>query len=95
MHSSSDPYGIDVPACRGRQRRLLDVMEQLRLDLVIVTQHQHVQYFVGPRFDWVFSPAAAISRDGRTTLVAPAEPRGRGGRRGSHVQGQIVLHAPQ
>ena len=34
---------------------------KLRLDLVIVTQTVHVQYLVGPRIDWVFSPAAALS----------------------------------
>ncbi len=69
-----DPYGIDVTACRARQRRLLAVMEQQRLDQVIVTQHVHVQYLVGPRFAWTFSPAAALSADGRVTLVAPFAP---------------------
>ena len=74
MTKPPDNYGIDVAACRGRQRRLLDVMERLRLDLVIVTQNQHVQYLVGPRFEWTFSPAAAIAADGHVTLVAPFEP---------------------
>jgi Xaa-Pro dipeptidase len=69
-----DPFGIDVGACRGRQRRLLAIMEQLRLDLVIVTQIEHVQYLVGPRFPWVFSPAAVMGADGRLTLVAPHLP---------------------
>jgi Xaa-Pro dipeptidase len=73
-HSPKDPFAIDVAACRGRQRRLLELMDQLRLDLAIVTQREHVQYLVGPRFDWVFSPAAALSRDGRVILVAPDEP---------------------
>ena len=49
-------------------------MERLGLDLVILTQNPHVQYFVGPRFDWKFSPAAAIGADGHVTLVAPAKP---------------------
>ena len=74
MPTTPDPYGIDVAACRGRQRRLLAVMEQLRLDLVIITQNQHVQYLVGPRYEWTFSPAVAIAADGHVILVAPQEP---------------------
>lgn len=69
-----DPYGIDVDACRTRQRRLLAIMAEKRVDLTIVTQHQHVQYLVGPRIAWTFAPAAAISADGQVTLVAPHEP---------------------
>ncbi|MBI3837695.1 MAG: aminopeptidase P family protein [Planctomycetia bacterium] len=75
MAEAPSPYEIDIAACRLRQQRLLAVMERLGLDLVIVTQNQHVQYLVGPRFDWVFSPAAAIGADGHVTLVAPHEPK--------------------
>ncbi len=65
---------IDIAACRVRQRRVLDAMQRQQLDLVIVTRVEHVQYLVGPRFGWVFSPAAALSADGRLTLVAPNQP---------------------
>jgi Xaa-Pro dipeptidase len=75
MPSEPGEYGVDVAACRGRQRRLLEVMQRLRLDLAIVSQIEHVQYFVGPRFAWVFAPAAAIAADGSVTLVAPHEPQ--------------------
>jgi Xaa-Pro aminopeptidase len=64
-------YDIDLAACRGRQKRLLEVMQAQRLDLVIVTLIEHVQYFVGPRFPWTMSPVAAIDSSGRVTLVAP------------------------
>jgi Xaa-Pro dipeptidase len=74
MAKSPSPYEIDVVACRQRQQRLLAIMQRLRLDLVIVTQNQHVQYLVGPRYEWTFSPAAAIWSDGYVTLVAPQEP---------------------
>jgi Xaa-Pro aminopeptidase len=74
MAPSASPYDIDVAACRARQRRVLAVMERLRLDLVIVTQNQHVQYLVGPRYEWTFSPAAALSADGHMVLIAPAQP---------------------
>lgn len=62
---------LDIKACRLRQQRLLEVMQRLDLELVIVTQVEHVQYLAGPRFAWVFSPAAALRADGHVTLVAP------------------------
>jgi Xaa-Pro aminopeptidase len=68
------PYDIDVAACRSRQRRLLAVMQSQNIDLAVVTQIEHVQYFVGPRFAWTMSPAAAIDAAGRVTLVAPNKP---------------------
>jgi Xaa-Pro dipeptidase len=64
---------IDVAACRGRQRRLLDRMAELKLDLAIVTQIEHIQWLIGPRFDWKVQPLAALRADGHATLVAPAE----------------------
>lgn len=67
-------FEIDVAACRTRQQRVIERMEQLDLDLVIVTQAEHVQYLAGPRFRWIFQPVAALSRAGRLTLVAPQRP---------------------
>jgi Xaa-Pro dipeptidase len=64
---------IDVTACRGRQRRLLERMVELKLDLVIVTQTEHIQWLFGPRFDWKLQPIAALRADGHATLVAPAD----------------------
>src|SRR5688500_118516 len=62
---------IEVAACRGRQKRLLDAMQRERLDLAIATQIEYVQSLAGPRFGWTFQPAAALSSDGKLTLVAP------------------------
>lgn len=70
-NSPADPFATDVAAARGRQRRLLAVMERERLDLVIVTQPEAVQWLAGPRLGWVFSPCAALTSDGRLTLVVP------------------------
>ena len=50
----------DLAACRVRQRRVIEVMERLDVDLAIVTQAEHVQYLAGPRFRPSFSPAAAL-----------------------------------
>lgn len=65
---------INLAACRARQQRLLAEMERQKLDLVVVTQTEHVQYLAGPRFGPVFSPAAALTSDGKLTLVAPKKP---------------------
>ncbi len=62
---------INVTACRERQRRLMDEMRRHQIDLVIVTQVEHVQWLAGPRFAWLFQPAAALTMDGKLTLVAP------------------------
>ncbi|MEX2113374.1 MAG: Xaa-Pro peptidase family protein [Pirellulales bacterium] len=70
----TDTYQTDPAAVRGRQRRLLDAMQLAELDAVIVTQNVHLQYLFGPRFAWTFSPAGALSADGRAILVAPSHP---------------------
>ena len=59
---------------RSRQQRLLAEMQRLKLDLVVVQTIEHVQYLTGARYPWVMSPAAALSADGRLTLVAPKKP---------------------
>ncbi|REK05420.1 MAG: aminopeptidase P family protein [Planctomycetota bacterium] len=75
MNPAIDPYHTDPAASRTRQQRLLGVMRREKLDYVILTQNAHIQYFVGPRFGWTFSPAAALAGDGRMTLVAPSQPK--------------------
>jgi Xaa-Pro aminopeptidase len=67
-------YDIDVAACRSRQARLLAEMQSLRLDVVVVTQTEHVQWLAGPRFAWTHHPAAALTADGKLILVAPNKP---------------------
>lgn len=74
MNRSSAAYRTDLDWTRRRQQRLLEVMQNHRLDLVLLTQNAHVQYFFGPRYDWKFSPAAALAADGHAILVAPATP---------------------
>ena len=67
-------HEIDISACRARQQRLIEVMQQQNLDLIIVTQNAHVQYLAGPRYAWTFQPAAALTADGKLALVAPNKP---------------------
>ena len=66
-----DHVGIDTSACRQRQQRLLDWLDKANVDVVVVTQLEHVQWLTGPRFAWVTSPAAALLADGTVLLVAP------------------------
>ncbi|HKD36248.1 MAG TPA: Xaa-Pro peptidase family protein, partial [Pirellulales bacterium] len=60
-------------ACRQRQRRLLKRMAELKVDLAIVTQIEHIQWLAGPRFDWKLRPLAALWSDGTMILVAPSD----------------------
>ncbi len=64
-------FDIDLAACRGRQKRVLAEMAEKKLDLVVVTVAEHVQWLAGPRYDFKFAPVAALSADGHLTLVAP------------------------
>ena len=66
-----DSYAIDVAACRARQQRLIDEMQQHNLEMVVLTQNAHVQYLSGVRYPWTFSPTVALTADGKLTLVAP------------------------
>ncbi|MDZ4819891.1 MAG: Xaa-Pro peptidase family protein [Planctomycetota bacterium] len=67
----SSLYDIDVAACRGRQKRVLAEMERLKLDLVIVSKPEHVQWLAGPRFSPMLESVAALDHDGHLTLVSP------------------------
>ena len=67
-------YETDIDACRGRQRRLLDHMQESGLDAVLVAQTEHVQWLAGPRFPWVMQAAAVLRADGHLTLSSPKKP---------------------
>ncbi|MCI0332458.1 MAG: Xaa-Pro peptidase family protein [Planctomycetes bacterium] len=66
-----DPYAIDFDACRGRQRRLLEAIEPLEVDLVLLTRRESVQWATGAFVKTPFEPIAAITTAGRVTLVLP------------------------
>lgn len=71
MSSDHEPVSVDVAACRGRQRRLLDWMQTSDAAWVVLTQMEHIQWLTGARFGPLFQPAAAMSSEGYTVLVAP------------------------
>jgi Xaa-Pro aminopeptidase len=66
-----DPFGVDLAACRGRQRRLLAAMESLGVELAVVARRESVQWLTGALVRPPFMPLAAISTAGHVTLVVP------------------------
>ncbi|NOY29871.1 MAG: aminopeptidase P family protein [Planctomycetes bacterium] len=69
---NNDPYRIDKDACRGRQRRLLEQMHTLGLELVLLTRSESVQWLTGAYVKPLFAPAAALDASGHVTLVLPS-----------------------
>jgi Xaa-Pro dipeptidase len=66
-----DPYSVDIDACRARQRRLLEAVEPLNVDLTILSRRESVQWLTGLHVRAPFEPIAALTSDGHVTLVLP------------------------
>jgi Xaa-Pro aminopeptidase len=72
MADKDDPYGVDLAACRGRQRRLLDAMASEGVELVVLSRRESVQWLTGVNIRAPYEPLAAIDAGGRVTLVLPS-----------------------
>jgi Xaa-Pro aminopeptidase len=68
---TTDPYAVDEAACRGRQRRLLDEMSRLEIELAVLSCRESVLWLTGALVRAPFEPVAAITADGHVTLVVP------------------------
>jgi Xaa-Pro aminopeptidase len=66
-----DPYAVDESACRGRQRRLLQAMDRIGVELAVVTCRETVQWLTGALVRPPYEPAAVLQSDGRMMLVLP------------------------
>lgn len=67
--------GVDLEACRTRQAKLVAWMQDQRIDRIVLTTNQHIQYLFGPRFAWTFAAAAVLDATGKSLVIAPhAEP---------------------
>ncbi len=66
-----DPFAVDIEACRGRQRRLLDAIEPLDADLAVLTRRESIQWLTGAYVRAPFEPIALLTPDGHVTLVLP------------------------
>lgn len=67
----ADPYAVDLDACRARQRRLLDALEPLDVELALLSRRESVQWLTGIFVRPPFTPLAAITPEGHVTLVVP------------------------
>jgi len=66
-----DLYAVDLEACRGRQRRLLEAVEPLDVDLILLTRRESVQWLTGARIPEPFEAVAAMNGAGHVTLALP------------------------
>jgi len=69
----SDLFAVDVEACRGRQQRLLELIEPLETDLALLTRRESVQWLTGAHVRPPFEPIAAMTPEGHVTLVLPEQ----------------------
>lgn len=60
--------------CRARQRRLVEVLAQEKLDGAILSRREHVHYFTGFLHGRFNAAAVYIGADGRTALVGAGVP---------------------
>jgi Xaa-Pro aminopeptidase len=70
-----DPFAPDIEACRGRQRRLLEAVEPLEVDLILLTRRESVQWLTGAHVAPPFETVAAVTAAGQVTLVLPDRQR--------------------
>lgn len=72
MTANKDPYGVDLQACRGRQRRLLEAVAAEGADLLVFSRRESVQWLTGVHIAAPYEPLVAIDAGGRVTLVLPS-----------------------
>src|SRR5829696_100133 len=65
---------LQVPHCRRRQQRLLDVMQTRGLAAVVVGQPRHAYYFTAYLPFWLHEAAFVLHSDGRSALVCGKDP---------------------
>src|SRR5437588_8065960 len=61
---------LDPKYARGRQRRLLEVIERQKLDAAVIGLSPHVYYFTAHLPFWLHHVALVLTADGRSLLVA-------------------------
>lgn len=62
---------LDTAACRTRQQRLCRWLETTGVDLALFAAPEQIEYFTGHRWDFRFSPLAALRADGLMLLICP------------------------
>ncbi|MCO6045411.1 Xaa-Pro peptidase family protein [Aeoliella sp. ICT_H6.2] len=62
---------LTTEGCLARRQLLLDAMRELKLDRVILTRGESINWLTGVHLGPLFTPTAALDADGRVTLVLP------------------------
>jgi hypothetical protein len=57
-----DPYALDISACRNRQQRLLTAIEELNVNVAVLSRLESVQWITGSLVRPPFLAVAAITR---------------------------------
>src|SRR5438552_3165214 len=65
---------LEVKQSRGRQKRLLEAMQERELDAVVVGLPHHVYYFSAVLPHWLQFGAFVLFSDGRTWLTSGKKP---------------------
>jgi Xaa-Pro aminopeptidase len=67
----ADPYAVNESACRGRQRKLMQALDELDLELAVVTGRETIQWLTGALIRAPYEPVAVLQANGHTLLVLP------------------------
>ena len=87
-----DPYAVDIEACRGRQRRLLEAVEPLDVDLMLLTRRESVQWLTGAHCGAVRADRGDDGGRPRDAGGARSAARSGGrGRRADRLRGQVAF----
>ncbi len=65
---------LTLEGCRERQKNLLSILEEKKLDGAILSRRDHVNYFTSWLHDRHYAAAVFLQADGSATLVAAGEP---------------------
>lgn len=63
---------VDVAACRRRQQRLTDQMQQAGVTQVLLSRSESLQWLTGAYVGPLFHPTASMDLEGHVTLVLPS-----------------------
>lgn len=65
-------WEIDVEACRGRQRRLIEVLQSKGAEAAIITRREQIQWLTGLYYAPTFEPIVALLASGHLIAALPA-----------------------
>ena len=84
---------LDPEQCRLRQKRLLKVLAEKRLDAVAIGHTPNVYYFTGHLPFWQQFAGFVLFADGSSALVTANKPDAGGGGSGGGLRGFVEQHA--